>query len=99
MDEFVNTIFGGSPRETVSSHVGKLADAGNPIACRFCAFLAAILGPQHCHNSETPDDGKQITGPYSIWFDIVGAIILVLIVGYLWGFSEGAVILDFGRWK
>ena len=56
-DEGLNVlVFSGSPRETISSRVGKRADAGEVWACRFCALLSKLLGPQHCKNAE-------VTGP------------------------------------
>jgi hypothetical protein len=53
LDVGLNVIFlSGSPRETISSRVGKQADIGLPWACKFCTFLAKLLGPQHCENAE-----------------------------------------------
>jgi hypothetical protein len=91
-------LWAGSPHETISSHAGKAADAGNPVACRFCALLAAILGPQHCQNSEVPDFGETITGKGTKWLMIFGGVVFALMLAWLWAFSEGAVILDFSRW-
>ena len=53
-------IFGGSPYETMSSRSGKQADKGVVWACKFCAILSKIFGPQHCKNSEVPDYNKTI---------------------------------------
>lgn len=61
LDEGLNVlIFSGSPRQTISSRVGAQADLGVPWACKFCAFLAKVLGPQHCKNAElAPSDITQ----------------------------------------
>lgn len=91
IDIGINVLFCGSPHETVSSRAGKLADAGNPIACRFCAFLAAVLGPQHCQNSEVPDFGETITGKGSMWLMVFGGVICSLMLLTVWAFNEGLI--------
>ena len=55
-------IFGGSPYETISSRVGKHADKGELWACRICLVLAAVLGKQHCKNSEVPSYNDNLRG-------------------------------------
>ena len=45
-------LFSGSPYETISSRAGKQADQGKPWACKLCAFLSKVLGPQHCQGAE-----------------------------------------------
>ena len=53
-------LFSGSPHETISSRVGKRADAGDIWACKFCALLDRVFGPQHCKNAEVPDFGETL---------------------------------------
>jgi hypothetical protein len=87
VDVGVNVIaLAGSPHETISSRAGKLADAGNPYACKFCAFLAAILGPQHCQNSEVPDFGETLSGHGTRWLMVIGTISLAIYFGVMWLF-------------
>lgn len=48
----------GDPDETISSRLGKLADAGNPYAHWVCHVLSFLLGPDHCLHAEEPDEGE-----------------------------------------
>jgi hypothetical protein len=45
-----------------------------------------------------PDFGETITGKGTKWLMVFGGVVFVLMLGWLWAFSEGAVILDFSRW-
>ena len=60
-------FFGGSPYETMSSRAGKQADKGVVWACKFCAILAKLLGPQHCKNAEVPDYDDSIQWWKRVW--------------------------------
>lgn len=97
IDQTFNALMGGSCRETISSRLGKLSDKGNIFACRFCGLLDFLLGPQHCHNAEIPDDGREITGPYAVWFELFGLIITASLLVAVWAWGEGLIVLDWGR--
>lgn len=57
VDQFVNAIAGGSPRQTVSSRLGRAAWAGKGWAAKACVVLGWIFrDPQHCAASIIEDD-------------------------------------------
>ena len=61
VDQLVNTIFGGSPDETLSSRWGKGARRG----CKVCSFLCNILDvfeENHCEKSIEKDETKNSWG-------------------------------------
>lgn len=54
LDQFFNTLFGGSPDETISSRVFRYKDS-NVVARVTCKVLDTI-DPNHCENSLEPED-------------------------------------------
>lgn len=61
LDQFINTIFGGDPDETISSRIGKIT-ARRPDDCRFCVFLCKMLNkidPDHCNKVIENDRGGR----------------------------------------
>jgi hypothetical protein len=69
LDEAANTLFGGSPGETISSRAGKARANGKWWACRLCAFLgwvATMLAGKptdHCAQSIEPYAGSDAVIP------------------------------------
>ncbi len=57
LDQFVNTIFGGDPDETVSSRLGK--NYQNSFLERFVDWLFRKQKKNHCENSVEQDEGKD----------------------------------------
>lgn len=61
LDQFINTIFGGDPDETISSRIGKITST-RPESCRFCVFLCKVLhkiDPDHCNKVIEKDRGGR----------------------------------------
>ncbi len=59
LDQFVNTIFGGDPDETMSSRIGKsVREDHNPLA-RACAWVLNKIDRNHCNDAIEPDEGKD----------------------------------------
>lgn len=58
IDEGVNTVFGGSPNETVSERAAKARNAGRRWGCVLCRMLNWI-NPGHCDNSLTSTIGDD----------------------------------------
>lgn len=54
LDQFFNTLFGGSPDETISSRVFRYKDS-NIVAYATYRFLNWI-DPNHCEDSLEPED-------------------------------------------
>lgn len=50
LDQAVNTVFGGSPNETISERAAKARNAGREWGCVLCRFLNRI-NPGHCDNA------------------------------------------------
>lgn len=57
IDQFVNTLFGGDPDETISSRLGKRRNA-NWFTRMFCAFLD-MFEWNHVEKSIEEDEGKD----------------------------------------
>lgn len=55
LDQFVNTIFGGDPDETLSSRMGK----SKCRVCRLICRLLHLLEPKHCEKSIEEDEGSK----------------------------------------
>jgi len=62
IDEGVNTIFGGSPNETVSERAAKARNAGSKWGCVLCRLLNWI-NPGHCDNALTSTIGDDAVVP------------------------------------
>lgn len=58
IDEGVNTIFGGSPNETVSERAAKARNAGRKWGCVLCRLLNWV-NPGHCDNALTSTIGDD----------------------------------------
>ncbi|WP_017776701.1 hypothetical protein [Paraburkholderia kururiensis] len=61
-DEAVNTVFGGSPNETVSERAAKARNAGRRWGCVLCGLLNRI-NPGHCDNALTSTIGDDAIIP------------------------------------
>lgn len=59
LDCGINWVFGGDPRETVSSRAGKAARNGRLWGCILCRFLSFILRRNHCERSINPSLGSK----------------------------------------
>ena len=58
IDIFINTIFGGDYRETISSRMGKyVARKSGWLPCKICKLLN-LIDPSHCVNSIDPNVGS-----------------------------------------
>ena len=60
-DQFVNTILGGDPDETISSRIGKIT-AERPGSCRVCVLICKFLhliDPDHCNKVIELDRGTR----------------------------------------
>jgi len=53
IDQLVNTVFGGSPDETISSRLWRYRE--NPVASFWIKFLN-LFEKDHCKKSVEPDD-------------------------------------------
>jgi len=59
LDQFVNTLLGGDPDETISSRMGKAIKEGR---CRGCYIICRILhlfDSSHCMKSIEEDEGAD----------------------------------------
>ena len=56
IDQFINTVLGGYPDETLSSRMGKRPDC--PI-CHFICKLLSIIDKDHCNKSIELDEGNE----------------------------------------
>jgi hypothetical protein len=60
IDQFINTLLGGFPDETLSSRMGKHVAKKD---CPFCNFLCSLLNlfeKDHCIKSIENDEGKPM---------------------------------------
>ena len=55
VDQFVNTIFGGNPDETISSRAAKASRRGDKWGCILCKLLDKI-DKDHCNNNIELDE-------------------------------------------
>ncbi|MVZ85635.1 hypothetical protein GPZ74_16750 [Burkholderia pseudomallei] len=62
LDEAVNTIFGGSPDETISERAAKARNAGRRWGCVLCRALDRI-SRGHCDNALTATIGDDAVIP------------------------------------
>ncbi|KGC50985.1 hypothetical protein X986_3971 [Burkholderia pseudomallei] len=62
LDEAVNTIFGGSPNETISERAAKARNAGRRWGCMLCRFLDTI-SKGHCDDALTSTIGDDAVIP------------------------------------
>ena len=62
LDQGINALTGGDPRQTLSSRLGRAEQAGNRFAARFCQFLGWIWrDPLHCIGAIRPGDNIMET--------------------------------------
>lgn len=61
IDQFVNTILGGDPDETISSRLGKIMAKRKHrcVVCRWVCWFLDKIDPNHCANSIEEDEGKN----------------------------------------
>jgi hypothetical protein len=57
IDQFVNTIFGGDPDETISSRAGK--QRKTKLWARILCCILDKIDTNHCADSIEPDEGKD----------------------------------------
>lgn len=57
-DQFVNTLLGGVPDETLSSRMGKHVRDGRCKLCFVVCWFLDKLDPNHCHNNIEEDEGS-----------------------------------------
>jgi hypothetical protein len=62
LDQAGNTLFGGSPNETISERAAKARNAGRTWGCVLCKFLGWI-NPGHCDNALTSTIGDDAVIP------------------------------------
>lgn len=62
LDEAVNTVFGGSPNETISERAAKARNAERRWGCVLCRVLGWI-NPGHCDNALTSTVGDDAVIP------------------------------------
>lgn len=58
LDQFANTVLGGSPDETISSRAGKAMREGKVWGCVLCRFLN-LFENEHCAKSIETDEGAD----------------------------------------
>lgn len=58
LDQFGNTLAGGSPDETISSRAGKAMREGKVWGCILCRFLS-WFEKDHCAKSIEADEGAD----------------------------------------
>jgi hypothetical protein len=73
VDVIVNEIAlpGSAPNETVSTHVARLAAAGNRWGCIACKFLDWAVEKNHCANTLSATSGHSPVSVYiraGLWF-------------------------------
>lgn len=56
IDQFLNTVLGGEPDETISSRMGKRARKGDKLGKCICKFLN-LFDKGHCEKSIEEDEG------------------------------------------
>ena len=61
-DQFINTLLGGDPDETISSRLGKRARQGDRMSCLMCKLLH-WLDRDHCEKAIEQDEGKRAIIP------------------------------------
>lgn len=59
LDQFINTVLGGFPDETISSRAAKSRKRGKRWACILCRILDRI-DPDHCEKNIEPDEGRPL---------------------------------------
>jgi hypothetical protein len=100
MDIGLNVIvLAGSPHQTISGRVGALNDRGDTTGILAEKAIDSVFGVGHCKASETPDLGETLDGHGTRWIMIFGGLAFLALLGFIWAFVEGAVVLDFGAWK
>jgi len=60
IDQFINTLLGGYPDETISSRMGKRVVKGDSRLCKFICILLNKLDKNHCVNSIEKDEGESM---------------------------------------
>jgi hypothetical protein len=61
LDQLLNALLAGDPRETVSSRMGKAIDDGCRVCLWTCRFLS-LFDQRHCQTSIDPSVGSMAVG-------------------------------------
>ena len=59
VDQFINTLFGGYPDETISSRAAKQHRKGKRWACILCRLLD-VVDKDHCEKNIELDEGEPL---------------------------------------
>lgn len=60
LDQFVNSITGGDPDETISSRAGKAMDRPKPpLWAKIVTWITEPIDKNHVHEAEESDEGKD----------------------------------------
>ncbi len=59
VDQFINTLLGGDPDETMSSRMGKNILAGKCKICKAICWVLNIFQKDHCMKSIEPNVGSR----------------------------------------
>ena len=59
LDLAVNTLIGGSPRETLSSRMGKAIAEDRCYLCKGVCWLLDLVDPDHCEKAIDPNRGED----------------------------------------
>jgi hypothetical protein len=62
LDQLLNALLAGDPRETVSSRMGKAIDEGRCMACRWACRILSLFDQRHCQTSIDPSVGSMAVG-------------------------------------
>lgn len=57
IDQFINTLLGGFPDETMSSRMGKHLAKRDCILCNFICRMLNLFQKDHCQKSLEKDEG------------------------------------------
>lgn len=59
IDQFVNTLFGGDPDETISSRMGRAIRKNECFLCKGICWFLSFFDKDHCAKSVEKDEGKD----------------------------------------
>lgn len=62
LDQFANSMLGGSPNETISSRADKAMREGKRWGCILCRLLS-LIQKDHCQKSVEPGVGSNAVIP------------------------------------
>lgn len=67
LDLAVNTLIGGSPRETLSSRMGKAVAEDRCVLCKGICWLLDLVDPDHCQKTIDPHRGEDSEHDRNLW--------------------------------